>query len=573
MNRQEMSEVVHQMNPYARLIPPKAKTVAEFGCGNGSAGMWFKEIQPGCRYVGIDTDETLLREAGERIDLTICGAIDEVDLREHGVSRADCIVYHSGSLGSPRLEEILSGHANLLAPDGQMLFLLDNPGYFRVFMQALLDGGSPPAPSGPTMEELLQILARLGMSPAIGELSSPEDERLRENAKLMAACERYCAAQGTSMGPDLWVRQHVVRAVRKASHKPMEIAVLIGDPICAPMRVWIPNQCCMTSPGVEIREMEIPEGKAYLPPAGDGKQHVFVYQRYVFGELTWGISWLERLRAQGALVVSEIDDCPMRWEHIFSEHRYMEFVGCHAIQTSTRPLAEYLRQYNPNVLVFENHLELLPPKRERENGDTVTVFFGALNRTEDWQEIMPALNDAIREYGARLRFLVTADRAFFDSLRTDCKEYVGGEYNKGNFAPYELYADALARSDIALLPLRDNLFNRMKSDLKFIEAAAYGAVSLASPTVYERTIEDGRTGLIYRSPREFRERLSLLVEDAALRLSLADAAYDYVRHNRMAAQHYEERILAYRELFPRLDELEQGCRERVAALGLDKTYS
>ncbi len=51
--------------------------------------------------------------------------------------------------------------------------------------------------------------------------------------------------------------------------------------------------------------------------------------------------------------------------------------------------------------------------------------------------------------------------------------------------------------DIALLPLNFNRFNSMKSDLKFIECAGHGVTVLASPTVYENSIIEGRTGLIY----------------------------------------------------------------------------
>ena len=161
---------------------------------------------------------------------------------------------------------------------------------------------------------------------------------------------------------------------------------------------------------------------------------------------------------------------------------------------------------------------------------------------------------------------MTADRAFFDALPTERKEYVGGAYNEGAFAPYELYMEAMHESDIALLPLRDTAFNRMKSDLKFLEAAGSGAVVLASPTVYAQTVRDGRTGFLYHSPQEFSALLSILIENPVLRHETAALAYAYVRENRMLADHYEERAAAYRELAARLGELERERQRRVAHL-------
>ena len=76
------------------------------------------------------------------------------------------------------------------------------------------------------------------------------------------------------------------------------------------------------------------------------------------------------------------------------------------------------------------------------------------------------------------------------------------------FSPYNIYEKILRESDIAILPLEFNRFNSMKSDLKFIESAGHGAVVLASPTVYEDTVDDGKTGLIYNSIQEFEEKTS-----------------------------------------------------------------
>ncbi|MBR6342742.1 MAG: glycosyltransferase family 1 protein, partial [Selenomonadaceae bacterium] len=112
-------------------------------------------------------------------------------------------------------------------------------------------------------------------------------------------------------------------------------------------------------------------------------------------------------------------------------------------------------------------------------------------------------------------------------------------------------------------PLQDTVFNRGKSDLKFVESAAAGTVAIASPTVYEKTVEDGKTGFIYRDARQFRDILLRLIEGRPLRRKVMEAAYDYVKHNRLLCQHYEERMDWYKELLAKRDELDKSLWKRV----------
>ena len=291
------------------------------------------------------------------------------------------------------------------------------------------------------------------------------------------------------------------------------------------------------------------------------------------------------LRKSGKLIITEMDDNPMLWHESDAVTDNLEYYGVHAVQVSTQPLAEIMRRYNPHVAVFRNELRELPAKRnyalERlkalSSSSTlseapVTIFFGALNRGKEWQDILPALNEACKRYGKRLRFKVLSDRSFFDALATEEKEFItlpGRDYD-GQFVPYEIYQQALHVSDISLLPLHDTEFNRTKSDLKFIESAAHGAVVLASPTVYQESVRDGRTGFLYHDPQEFAQRFRQLVEDTQLRWEMAEEAYRYVRSERLLSQHYLERLEWYRELFERMPELNRDLDARLAKLKRDE---
>ena len=268
--------------------------------------------------------------------------------------------------------------------------------------------------------------------------------------------------------------------------------------------------------------------------------------------------------ARGNIILQEFDDHPVISKEIVEEN-YFTFRAVSAVQTSTRYLADFLRAFNPYVYLFENQLEQLPEQRTYDPAqERVTIFFGALNRRPDWEPLMPAVNEVIRRYGDRLQFRVVSDHGFYQALETQAKEFAGGMRDGSVAAPYERYTAALRASDIALLPLNDTEFNRAKSDLKFIEAAGHGAAVLASPVVYAGTVRDGETGLIFRSPKEFAQKLDLLIRRADLRRSLAENAYRYAAEHRLLAQHIDDYIAAYREMFARREELERERRRRTA---------
>jgi glycosyltransferase involved in cell wall biosynthesis len=120
--------------------------------------------------------------------------------------------------------------------------------------------------------------------------------------------------------------------------------------------------------------------------------------------------------------------------------------------------------------------------------------------------------------------------------------------------------------EVALLPLEPTRFNSMKSDLKFLECSAHGVAVLASPTVYEASIKDGETGLIFHSAEEFEEKLRLLLEDKERRREMAAKAYEWVKAGRLLSQHYRERTDWYRQMLAIFPQLHADLRQRVPEL-------
>ena len=337
--------------------------------------------------------------------------------------------------------------------------------------------------------------------------------------------------------------------------RPLFIHAMTLRPVagCNDVRVILPCQALAAEPGVRVA---IQESGANLGLARAGEDKVFLWQRPILRRDD-AFSALRRLIERGNVVITEFDDHPKVLPDI-QANGFLNYTGVHAVQTSTEPLAQLFRRWNPNVAVFPNALEKLPPLRAQRSGP-LTLVFAALRREADAAPILPVLNAVIAESAQPVQVTVVHDRAFFDALATDRKTF-------HPMLPYARYLEVLDSAHINLIPLLDDEFRRMKSDVKFIESAAHGAVALASPTVYGRTLRHGETGMIFRNPREFGTHLRALIARPELRHSLARSAWEYVSRERMLSQQVGMRLAWYRELCERREELTAQLYARLPEL-------
>jgi len=87
--------------------------------------------------------------------------------------------------------------------------------------------------------------------------------------------------------------------------------------------------------------------------------------------------------------------------------------------------------------------------------------------------------------------------------------------------------------DIAVVPLEDNIYNRCKSDIKFLEMS-----SATIPGVwqrirqYEETIKPGITGYLASTPEEWYDSIKILLDSVEKRREIGENAYNYVAENR-----------------------------------------
>jgi len=543
-------------------IPLSARCVLDVACGRGDLLAAYRFMNPTARLLGIEADPGIARIAQQHLSEVAVVDVEADPMPFDVPGGIDCII-HSTSLEHMREPwALLRRHAEMLTPDGMMLICLPNVEHWS-FTERLLRGNWDYQPSGLLDRSHLRWFSLESARRALidaGLMLCDIHPRIFDQEQS----DRFATALApalTALGIDpaaYKLRAAALQYVWRVRREPRQRMTIAGN-MLAPVggvshvRVIQPLQAMGTDPVVEVRLTD----RLLAAPPDDGRARIFVLHRPdVSGPDGRGM--LKALRDAGWLVVTEFDDHP-DFLHGMADSEQLGFYGVHAIQTSTRPLAEVLRARNPEVAIFPNALHALPPVSNFADPRSLTLFFGALNREPDWRHLMPAINDVAAKVGARLKFQVVHDQGFFEALESPHKTFTPT-------CDYETYMRLLGRSEISFMPLDDNGFNRAKSDLKFIEAGACRVAPLASTVVYADSIVDNETGLLFRDAAEFRSHLMRLVAMPDLARQIGDAARRYVAAERMLAYQVEPRIAWYRSLWERRESLTAALEARIAAL-------
>lgn len=242
-----------------------------------------------------------------------------------------------------------------------------------------------------------------------------------------------------------------------------------------------------------------------------------------------GPALTERLAAarSGAPVIYDLDDpvfvpyrSPMNgWFSLlkFSRKTHSLFrLSAHVIAINNL-IADYARQFNPNVTVVPNCVDTeryRPADAAREDGGAVRlVWMGSHSTMPNLATLAGPLRRLQAEHRAPLR-VVGAGAFDLPGVETEFREWSA-----------ETEVESLQDCDVGLVPLPDHPWHPWKFFYKVVQ---YMAVGL--PVVARRMgsnteiIRDGENGFLVETDEEWQARLRTLVEDAGLRRRMGEEA-------------------------------------------------
>lgn len=156
------------------------------------------------------------------------------------------------------------------------------------------------------------------------------------------------------------------------------------------------------------------------------------------------------------------------------------------------------------------------PKLQR---DYLSIFYGSGTKTHDadFQVVASALARLMEKH-PYVRLTIIGYLSLPDSLTP----YIDRIDRVGLLSNVNVYWEFLSQADINIAPLKQELFNDCKSEIKWMEAAVLGVPSVVSGTqMYVEVLQDGVDAMIAYTPEEWFDKLNLLVSNTELRCAIA----------------------------------------------------
>ena len=208
--------------------------------------------------------------------------------------------------------------------------------------------------------------------------------------------------------------------------------------------------------------------------------------------------------------------------------------ACDGAITSTNQLKEELLKYKDSVLLNRNlaSSELIAVssqflKEDFGADDRIKIgyFSGSISHNENFELIKPSIKEVLDNYPT-VELHIVGHLDIPQDMKQYSRRIIVHDYVDWNALP-----QLISQVDINLAPLVDSVFNRAKSEIKWIEAALVKVPTIASHIgAFADMMIDGQTGLLAKDS-EWKEKLESLILSADLRRELAENAYTFVLEN------------------------------------------
>lgn len=269
------------------------------------------------------------------------------------------------------------------------------------------------------------------------------------------------------------------------------------------------------------------------------KYQIVVFHRTITGDYEKSVSVINLLNSMGIITIMDLDDYWMPGiehpiHHLIVEHKIHEKIinnlrVAKVVTTTTTIFADEIRKFNKNVYVFPNAINPEEPQFKEPTIESNKLRIGWLGGSSHLHDIMllDGIANRMSEHKNDAQFYLCGfdTRGFvteinkqtgeqnkrpikphetvwarYEEIVTDNYKLISPEYKSELMKwqefghnpysdeyyqriwtrPVNSYAKNYAKFDVSLAPIKNHIFNRMKSQLKVIEAGFYKKALIAS---------------------------------------------------------------------------------------------
>lgn len=286
-----------------------------------------------------------------------------------------------------------------------------------------------------------------------------------------------------------------------------------------------------------------------------------------------------KLKAVGKKIVFDNDDTykdnnGFKFNNLMSEEKMKAGLGqldknigtfvkeADLVTCTTDFLKKEYEQINPNTIILPNYIDpFYFPEPKRNEEDIVRIgITGSVGITSDVEVLKPIIEHYQKDPRVRLVLLSLppeGENEIYKKLYSE--EYAF--WNKVNiewhsFVSSDIYYDYLnnLKLDMIIIPRKDSLFNRCKSNLKFLENSMLEIPSVAqsfytNDSPYEVNPADKDYLLLATDTTSWIEQMEKLITNKELRREMGRKAREYVTENYSIEKNAHKWKDAYESLF------------------------
>jgi len=298
------------------------------------------------------------------------------------------------------------------------------------------------------------------------------------------------------------------------------------------------------------------------------KKYDIIYLNYINDP--WGYAAMGAMaRKHGAKLVFDIDDSLWNVKDDNPAHgvyhKGSEAIGnftsiCNDVDYMTTT-SDYLKHVIMNntkkkatqIKVFPNYVDLDLYKYRapfEKNSEITLMHFGSTTHQNDLSddEFKKGIDRIFSEYpNIKLKMV----GAFLPKFKTRWGQRYQNAYGHSDIYRWisDKFPEFMAEADILVVPLTDDIYNRCKSSIKFVESA-----SAKIPGVwqdirqYQEVIEPGKNGYLAKDAKDWYNGIKALIDDAEHRKSVGEAALKTVKDKWTIQAHVKDYAQFFKDI-------------------------